>query len=152
MHDLDNYFRSQQIPLQWSPILRAMAEELVANADTQALHQLFFNMGSRLATSVHSQFADRKTLIELTESLNSLWASMSWGCVALKESPTAIEIEHRYAPLAEAFGDEMLSWSIGLLEGFYQTVFRSFGASDKMAAKYVPEQSEALQLHLRLAP
>jgi hypothetical protein len=152
MQNLENYFRSQQIPLQWSPILRAMAEELAANADSQALHQLFFNMGGRLATSVQSQFVNQKTLVDLNDSLNSLWASMSWGFVVLSESPTAIEIEHRYAPLAEAFGDEMLSWSRGLLEGFYQAVFRSFGASDKMVVKHIAEQSESLHLHLRLAP
>jgi hypothetical protein len=152
MQDLNTYFRSQQIPLQWSPILRAMAEELVANADTQALHQLFLNIGSRFAASVQSQFADQKTLIDLNDSLNSLWASMSWGFVELRETSTAIEIEHRFAPLAEAFGDNTLSWSVGLLEGFYQAVFRSFGASDKMAAKYIVEKSEALILHFRLAP
>jgi Cellulose synthase subunit D len=152
MQNLDSYFRSQQIPLQWSPILRAMAEELVANADTQALHQLFFNIGSRLAGSVKSQFADQNTLTDLNESLNSLWASMSWGFVELRETSTAIEIEHRFAPLAEAFGDDMLTWSVGLLEGFYQAVFRSFGASDKMATKYLLEKSDALNLHLRLAP
>jgi hypothetical protein len=152
MQNLDAYFRSQQIPLQWSPMLRAMAEELVANADTQALHQLFFNIGSRFASSVQSQFAGQNTLTDLNDSLNSLWASMSWGFVEFSETSTAIEIEHRFAPLAEAFGDDMLSWSVGLLEGFYQAVFRSFGASDKMAATYIVDKSEALKLHLRLAP
>jgi hypothetical protein len=152
MNTLTDYFRSQQIPLQWSPLLRALGQELVVNADKQALHQLFFNVGSRFATTVLPQFSGITTLKELNEALNSVWTPMSWGYVELTEATTAIEIEHRYAPLAEAFGDEMLDWSIGVMEGFYQAVFRSFGASEKMTAKYVSEKSDALQIHLRLAP
>jgi hypothetical protein len=152
MNTLENYFRSQQIPLQWSPLLRAMGQELAANADAQALHQLFFNVGSRFAITVHPQFEGTRTLADLNEALNNLWASMSWGQVTITEGETAIEIEHRYAPLAEAFGDEMLTWSIGVFEGFYQTIFRTFGASDKMHAKYVAEQSDPLNLQLRLGP
>jgi hypothetical protein len=152
MNTLDDYFRSQQIPLQWSPLLRALAQELAANADKQALHHLLFNVGSRFATSVMPQFSGISTLKELNEALNCLWAPMSWGYVDLVEGSTAIEIEHRFAPLAEAFGDEMLEWSIGILEGFYQSIFRSFGASEMMSAKYDPEKSDALHIHLRLAP
>jgi Cellulose synthase subunit D len=152
MNTLTDYFRSQQIPLQWSPFLRALAQELIANADKHALHQLFTNVGSRFATTVLPQFSGISTLKELNDALNGLWAPMSWGYVKLTEASTAIEIEHRYAPLAEAFGDEMLEWSVGVMEGFYQSVFRSFGASEKMTASYVPEKSDAMQIHLRLAP
>jgi Cellulose synthase subunit D len=152
MNTLDDYFRSQQIPLQWSPLLRTLGQELSANADAQALRQLFFNTGSRLAITMQPQFQGITTLSELTEAFNDLWARMSWGCVALQETTNAIQIEHRFAPLAEAFGDDMLEWSVGVLEGFYQAVFHSFGASEKMVARYIPDQSDALNLQLRLAP
>jgi hypothetical protein len=152
MTTIDDYFRSQQVPLQWSPVLHSLAQELAANADTEALHHLFFNVGSRFASNMQYQFEGIQTLTALTEALNDLWNRTSWGFVALTETKGAIDIVHRYAPLAEAFGDEMLVWSIGLLEGFYQTVFRSFGASEKMLARFVPEQSDALNIHLRLAP
>jgi Cellulose synthase subunit D len=152
MNTLDDYFRSQQIPLQWSPLLRTLGQELATNADVQVLRQLFFNVGSRLATTMQSQFEGITTLPSLTDALNDLWARMSWGCVALHETADSIHIEHRYAPLAEAFGDEMLEWSVGVLEGFYQTIFRSFGASEKMVARYLADQSDALNIQLRLAP
>jgi hypothetical protein len=152
MTTIDDYFRSQQVPLQWSPVLHSLAEELAENADTQALHHLFFNVGSRFASSMQYQFEGIQTLSGLADALNDLWNRTSWGFVALEETKGAIDIVHRYAPLAEAFGDEMLVWSIGLLEGFYQTVFRSFGASEKMLTRFIPEQSDALNIHLRLAP
>jgi phenylalanyl-tRNA synthetase beta subunit len=152
MTTIDDYFRTQQVPLQWSPVLHSLAQELAENADTQALHQLFFNVGSRFANNMQHQFEGIQTLSALTAALNDLWNRTNWGFVNLNEAKGAIEIVHRYAPLAEAFGDEMLVWSIGILEGFYQTVFRSFGASEKMLARFVPEQSDALNIHLRLAP
>jgi hypothetical protein len=151
MTTLDDYFRSQQVPLQWSPVLRALSEELAANADTQALHQLFFNIGCRFANSIQSHFDGIQTLTELAQALDELWIRTSWGTASLTEAKGAIEIEHCYAPLAEAFGDDTLPWSVGILEGFYQTVFRAFGASEKLVAQYAPEQSNALQIHLRLA-
>jgi hypothetical protein len=153
MYTLDDYFRSQQIPLQWSPILRSLATELVigSEADIDALRQLFLKIGVRFARDVEMQFEGVQTLPELTTALNDFWSKTNWGWVALTESKEGIEIEHRYAPLAEAFGDEMLEWTVGILEGFYQTVFRSFGASERLIARLVSQQEDGLYMHIRLA-
>jgi hypothetical protein len=153
MYTLDDYFRSQQIPLQWSPVLRALATELVigSEADIDALRQLFLKIGTRFARDVETHFEGVETLPELAHALNDFWSKTSWGWVVLTESSEGIEIEHRYAPLAEAFGDEMLEWTVGILEGFYQTVFRSFGASEKMNARLVTQQEEGLYVHIRLS-
>jgi hypothetical protein len=151
MYTLDDYFRSQQVPLQWSPVLLAMAQELSVHADEEALHQLFVRIGSRFAKSVESQFEGISTLTELTRSLNDLWSRTQWGWVELNETRDGIEIEHRYAPLSEAFGAETLQWTVGLLEGFYQTVFHLFGASEKMLVKYLGQQDDGFSIHLRLA-
>lgn len=153
MYSLDDYFRSQQVPLQWSPVLRALATELVigSEADIDALRMLFLKIGSRFARDVESQFVGVKTLPELTNALNDFWSKTNWGWVVLTESADGIEIEHRYAPLTEAFGGEMLEWTVGILEGFYQTVFRSFGASEKLTAKFAAQEDDGLYVHIRLA-
>jgi hypothetical protein len=153
MYSLDDYFRSQQVSLQWSPVLRAFAVELAAQggADIEVLHQLFIRIGMRFAGDMESQLQGVQTLPELTEALNDLWNRTNWGWVELTEASGCIEIEHRYAPIAEAFGVEMLAWSIGILEGFYQAVFRSFGLSEKMTAKMVSQENDGFYVHLRLA-
>jgi hypothetical protein len=153
MYSLDDYFRSQQVSLQWSPVLRAFAVELVAQggADIEVLHQLFIRIGMRFAGDMESQLQGVQTLAELTEALNDLWNRTNWGWVELTEASGCIEIEHRYAPIAEAFGVEMLAWSIGILEGFYQAVFRSFGLSEKMTARMVSQENDGFYVHLRLA-
>jgi hypothetical protein len=153
-YSLDDYFRSQQVSLQWSPVLRAFAVELRTQADVEieALHQLFIKIGMRFGKDMESQFQGVETLSELANAFNDLWNRTNWGWVALTEASGSIEIEHHYAPIAEAFGGEMLDWSVGLLEGFYQAVFRSFGVSEKMTAKLVTQQNDGLYVHLRLAP
>lgn len=152
MNTLDSYFRSQQVSLQWSPVLRALALELSAQADLDALRQLFIKTGMRYAQSMEPRFQGIKTLAELTDSLNDLWSQTNWGCVAFREASNHIEIEHRFAPLSEAFGDEMLNWSVGILEGFYQAVFVAFGADERMATQCVAQQDDGLcvQIHLTL--
>ena len=74
---------------------------------------------------------------------------MNWGWVELTEVKGYIDIVHHAAPLAEAFGDEALEWSVGLLEGFYQTIFSVLGASDKMVARSIGEPSDGMELRLR---
>ncbi len=151
---LDDYFRSQQVSLQWSPVLRAFALELrtQADVDVEALRQFFVRIGVRFAQDMESQFQGSQTLAELTNALNDLWNRTNWGWVELTEANGSIEIEHRYAPIAESFGGEMLDWSLGLLEGFYQAVFHSFGLSEKMVARLVTQQNDGQYIHLRLAP
>jgi hypothetical protein len=153
-YSLDDYFRSQQVSLQWSPVLRAFAVELTSQDDVEAeaLHQLFIRIGMRFAKDMESQLQGVETLPQLADAMNDLWSRTNWGWVELSEASGSIEIEHRYAPISEAFGVDMLSWSVGILEGFYQAVFRSFGLSEKMLVRLVSQENEGLYMHLRLAP
>lgn len=146
---LQDYFRTQQVSLQWLPILRAMAVEMSAYADEKDLRQLFFNIGERFAQDAQARFQDIQTLDQLEESLNVFWSHLNWGWVDLTEVKGYIDIAHQAAPLAEAFGDESLAWSVGLLEGFYQTVFTVLGASDKMQVRSVGEAADGMNIHLR---
>jgi hypothetical protein len=147
--NLQTYFRAQQVSLQWLPVLRAMAQELSECISTDELRPLFYKIGQRFANDTEDLFSDIQTLTELQESLNDFWARVNWGWVNLKEANGGIEITHQAAPLAEAFGDESLVWSIALLEGFYQTVFSVLGAKDTMAVRAAGASSDGMALQFR---
>lgn len=146
---LQDYFREQQVSLQWLPVLRAMALEMSANGEVSELRQLFFKIGVRFAKDAEDFYKDAKTLAQLEEGINDFWTRINWGWVNFKESDIAIDIDHQASPLAEAFGDEALNWSIGLFEGFYQAVFEGLGAGDVMVVRCVEESSPGLGIHLR---
>jgi hypothetical protein len=146
--NLELYFRSQQVSLQWLPMLRALAMELAVHASPQDLSRLFFNAGVRFAGDTTGRFEGIQTLAQLEENLNDLWARLNWGWVELREVHGVIEIWHHAAPLAEAFGDESLEWSIGLLEGFYECVFKVLGAGDSMSVKGLPGASSGMTVRL----
>ncbi len=149
MTNLQNYFRSQQVALQWLPVLRAMAQEMSASAETADLHSLFLNIGRHFANNAADSLRDLQTLDQLEEGLNDFWWRLNWGWVELSEVQGYIEIAHHAAPLAEAFGEEALAWSAGLLEGFYQTVFTALGANPNMAARLAGETGDGMLLRFR---
>jgi hypothetical protein len=148
---LETYFRSQQVSLQWSPILFAMAQELEAIAPAADLRLLFQKMGTRFAETIAEQFVDITQLPELNNALNDLWARTQWGYVLLQEASDCIEISHQFSPLYEAFGERAVPWSIGLLEGFYQTIFRVFGATDLLNAQCVGIDDNGQTINIRFA-
>ena len=147
--NLQNYFRSQQVSLQWLPILRAMAMEMAADASPADLRILFFNIGERFAKDAEESFQNVETLAILEDRLNDFWARLNWGWVELVQVKDHIEISHSAAPLAAAFGNESIGWSVGLLEGFYQTVFMVLGASGQMVVRSKGETADGLSILLR---
>lgn len=149
MNAVADYFRAQQIPLQWAPILRALAAELDQQSDPQALRSLFAAVGRRYAAEMASQFQGMDSLADLNQACNALWARTDWGYVTMTEADEWIDIEHNCAPLSNAFGPDALEWSVGLLEGFYQTVFRLLGADERLVAKFINDENDGLSLHLR---
>lgn len=143
---LELYFRDQQVSLQWLPVLRALALELGERADVADLRQLMFQVGTRFAVDVEQRFDSIESLSALEAALNELWQQMNWGYVALQEAKASVDILHYAAPLAQAFGDEALEWSIGLLEGFYHHVFKVLGAGDAMQVQGVGSEGFNIQL------
>ena len=142
---LEQYFRAQQVAPQWLPILRALAVEMAERADVADLRQLFTQVGARFAIDVEARFLGVETLADLEASLNEFWQTMNWGWVSLQEAKANVDIYHYAAPLAQAFGDEQLEWSVGLLEGFYQHVFKTLGAGDAMQVAAVGGEGMDLQ-------
>ena len=147
--NLESYVRGQQISLQWLPVLRAMASEMSEQTSSQDLRNLFFRIGGRFGKDTEHLFEDVKSLSQLEESLNDFWSKINWGWVKLIEARGYIDITHQAAPLAEAFGDEALGWSVGLLEGFYQSVFNVLGASETMVIRSVDGSSTGMDVRLR---
>ena len=135
--------------LQWLPVLRAMATEMSVHMHAPELRQLFFKIGERFAEDTEEHFQGVETLAQLEESLNFFWSRVNWGWVTLREAKGFIEITHSAAPLAEAFGEDALGWSVGLLQGFYQRAFNVLGASDTMVVRSVGEPSDGHDIHLR---
>lgn len=144
---LENYFREQQMSLQWLPFLRALAGELSEQTDADTLRTLFASVGQRFALEAREAFEEVSTLAALASALNDFLARIHWGFVEITEVPGGVAIAHYAAPLAEAFGDDALHWSIGFLEGFYQSLFGQLGASPSMRVRALDEDSEALLLH-----
>lgn len=152
MDDIKNYLRVQQASLQWTPVLRALAGELTSYSDAEQLRQLFFQVGQRFAGDWVDRFDGVKTLSEFESVLNDLWSQINWGWVQLSEQQRGIEIRHQCAPLAEALGDESLPWAVGLLEGFYQCLFKILGADEDMFECCVDGIDDPLDIRLRLSP
>jgi hypothetical protein len=150
-NNLKNYVKNQQIPLQWGGILRAMSVEMSSASDGADLREFFFKIGERFASSIQARFQGVETLDELEVNLNSFWAEINWGWVDLREEEGCIDIVHQWSPLAQAFGNAELSWSVGLLEGFYQTLFNEFGASDDMVMTCLSESPDGTDIRLRFS-
>jgi Cellulose synthase subunit D len=149
--NLKKYIKTQQIPFQWSGVLRAMSAEMSSVSESSDLRDFFFRIGERFAFGIQAKFQGVETLDGLEASLNSFWAEMNWGWVELVEEDGRLDITHQCAPLAQAFGDEELTWSVGLLEGFYQTLFKEFGASDDMAMTCVGKSPDGMEIRLRFS-
>jgi hypothetical protein len=149
--NLQTYFRAQQVSLQWMPFLRAIAAELSAQTDAANLRQLFFSVGQRFAMDTPDLLQEIATLSQLEEALCAHWAQHQWGWVELCEVGDAIEIVHNASPLAEAFGEDSLIWSIGFLEGFYQSIFGALGASETMNVSAMDDSRDGMAIRLRFS-
>ena len=147
----ETYFREQQMSLQWLPFMRALAEELATQTDESSLRALMFKVGQRVAQDASESFEGINSLDDLASTLNDFFGRINWGCVELTEVPSAIMVGHFAAPIAEAFGDDALPWSVGLLEGFYQEIFLSLGANSGMKVVVLSDESEPMSLRLRFS-
>lgn len=148
----ETYFRQHQVSRQWQFMLQALAQVLQGAEDTESLKALFFKVGERMAREIEGDFASVETLADLQDRINARWSEWHWGWVHFKELEDAIGIEHHAAPLAQAFGEAALPWTVGLLQGFYQTVFEVLGAGDAMRVETVSHSETPMGIVLRFGP
>jgi predicted hydrocarbon binding protein len=146
-----NYVKAQKINPQWAKVLRAMASEMSSVSEVPDLRDFFYRIGEQFAATTGETFAGVETLDDLESSLNSFWVDMTWGWVELVEDDEGINIAHQCSPLAQAFGEDALSWSVGFLEGFYHTLFTEFGASDDMVMNCVSASLDGMDIRLRFS-
>lgn len=144
-----DYLRAQQVAPQWQGFLRALATELSSQADAPALRTLFHGIGARLATDARSALPEIDSLDGLQQALSTYWAGIQWGWVEMIEQQGFVEVIHHLAPLGQAFSDAALGWSVGLLEGFYQTMFEALGADTTLQLRHLPTPDDAWSLHFR---
>ena len=111
--------------------------------------KLFSKIGARFAKDAEDFFQNAETLAQLEAGINDFWIRINWGWVNFTESEDAILINHQASPLAEAFGDDALNWSVGLFEGFYQAIFERLGAGHVMTVRCVDGSSSVLDVQLR---
>jgi hypothetical protein len=147
---LESYFRGQQVSLQWLPVLRALASEMAQHSEASDLRRLFFKIGQRWASDTQEFFQSTQSLGQLEECVNDFWMRINWGWVEFSDMQDHVEIAHFAPPLAEAFGDEALPWSSGLLEGFYQHLFHALGASDTMSVRAVDDGCTGMSIRFHL--
>jgi hypothetical protein len=144
--ELEQYFREQQVAPQWLLMLRALAQELGERADVADLRQLWAGVGERAARDVAEQFVGINTLPDLEQAFNATWQHMNWGWVRFQEQGEAVDIFHYCAPLVQAFGEDAVPWSIGILEGFYHHIFSQLGADSAMQVQAVGYDGMNIQL------
>lgn len=143
------YVRAQQVAPQWQGFLLALSSELSNQADDSTLRTLFYSIGVKLAADAQNTLSQVDTLAALQQGLNAYWGGMQWGWVEMAEVSGFVELTHYLAPLAQGLGDEALVWSVGLLEGFYHTVFQALGADPSLQLRYVQEPGDGLSLRFR---
>ena len=145
------YYRGQQSSQQWEDFLRCMAVELASQASEEELRAVFSGIGKRQASALENHLHGIDGLNDLELALNEYWARRHWGFVAFNEKKNVVEIMHSASPLAEVFGEDSLSWSVGFLEGFYEQIFLSLGAGRRMRVSALESEESGLNLFFELA-
>lgn len=86
---------------------------------------LMARIGMRFAAEHPLPASD--TVQGLQDSMNRVWDALDWGAAELGQSPSGMEIAHRFSPLAAAFGEPQAPWATGFLQGAYQQWFDAAG-------------------------
>jgi len=133
--NIECYLRNQLRSEQWNHVLFCMAREMESHLDSNSLQGLMYKAGARMADGFPVEGKDSLDAVEVV--LNDIWESCKWGWVRLSDQGNCIRIEHAFSPLDEAFGESADGWSVQLLCGFYDSVFRQLGAGDDLRLRRI---------------
>jgi hypothetical protein len=111
---------------QWRWFLQLLGREWALSADTPALRQRLLADGAHCA-QVHALPAGTD-LHGLEAAMNAVWSALQWGWVRVSDQGDHLRLDHHDAPLADAFGAELLDTTSALLEGCYAAWLRAAGA------------------------
>lgn len=149
MQGISRYLRAIP-PSMPEPLSQMVAEGLSSQIGAETLHDWFTTFGQEWATQLEPQLAEVGSLEALSDCINAYWSEQKWGWIELTELEDRVLILHRAYPLPRLFGEKQLSWSVGLLEGFYRQVFEQLGADSDMQLRATHYSEDGLDLHLEL--
>ena len=143
------YFQAQSMQMP-EALHRALAAELSSRFSPSYLRSWTRLLGAQWAQQASEAYAHAEDLGALNDALNQYLAHARWGWAQLSESERGLTVNHQGAPLPQGLGIENLCWTSGLLEGFYETVFRHFGAGDDLKFNLAHASQDGFDLHFQL--
>lgn len=149
MQSISRYLRAMP-PSVPEPLSQMIAEGLASQIAPETLHDWFTGFGHQWATQFAPRMAEVDSLEKLADCINVYWSEQKWGWIELTELTDRVVILHRAHPLSRLFGETQLSWSVGLLEGFYRQVFEQLGADKDMQLRATQYSEDGFDLHLEL--
>lgn len=107
-------------PLDWTLLLRAMAEEIDIAGGNAARDALLRKVGLRMAAM--RPLTPSLTMDALVMEMNDMLAAIGWGAASfsLNETDRSLLITHEDLPRVGAAGDPPGTWLSAVLEGLYQ--------------------------------
>jgi hypothetical protein len=123
-------------PLDWTLLLRAMAEEIDAADGTAARDAMLRKVGLRM--SAMRPLTPSLTMDALVMEMNDMLADIGWGSASfsLNETDRSLLITHDDLPRVGAAGDPPGTWLSAVLEGLYQGWMTQLpGADTSLTAK-----------------
>lgn len=110
-----------QLPIQWRGFLRAMVDELDANADPQTRDLILHGIGTRMGQMTPMQAASSIETLEM--EMNDSLGAMGWGAVRLDLRPDehVLLFVHANLPRIGWAGDPPGTWLAPVLQGLYET-------------------------------
>ena len=144
-----SYLQNRPFELPESLIL-SVFEELVNRAEPATLRAWCHLFGKVWADRCAAEFDNAGELDSLNAQLNEFWSKNQWGWTQLREIEQGLEIMHTGAPLTKPELLPYLQWSCGLLEGFYEAVFKQHGADESMKVRVDSATPDRFSLILQL--
>lgn len=106
--------------VDWTALLRSLAEEIDASSGAAARDRLLRATGLRMAAL--RPLTPAHTMDTLVMEVNDMLAVIGWGSVSfqLNETDRSLLISHTGLPRVGAAGDPPGTWLTAVLEGLYQ--------------------------------
>jgi hypothetical protein len=106
-------------PLDWTLLMRALAEEIDAAGGANARDALLRAVGLRMAAM--RPLTPAHTMDTLVMEINDMLAAIGWGSASfqLNETDRSLLISHDGLPRIGAAGDPAGTWMSAVLEGLY---------------------------------
>lgn len=132
-------------------LLLSVFRELEQRAEPGTLRAWCHLFGKVWAGDAADQFAAAQDLATLNELVNKFWSVNRWGWAQLREVEDGLQVTHSGAPISGDSAARHLHWSCGLLEGFYEAIFKQLGADDSMKVRIEGASDDHFALTLRLS-